>query len=171
MRVRAVKSQRNPKLSIRVVACHGQLLAPDRLKLRTPTGPADINQEQPGPADAPRRELKLVVVLRHVDAGYRAHLAVGSDGCDPELRVTDVPDLATALLALTEVAAAAQARWRVEQRYPAAPQPVSPPYRSPAPPSARQSRPVDPAPDATGGGRRVHAGSTAVAPDQLSLFS
>lgn len=76
----------------------------------TPTGPADTSQEPPGQADTPRREVKLVVLLHHLDTGYRAHVAVGSDGCDPELRVTDVPDLATALLALSEVAAAAQAR-------------------------------------------------------------
>src|SRR5207237_372365 len=71
-------------------------------------------------AGPPTRDLKLVVLLQSVDGVYRAKLAVGSDGCDPELCAMDVPDLPTALERLAEVASAAETRWETHQRYPAA---------------------------------------------------
>jgi hypothetical protein len=84
--------------------------------------PTGQDEASPTPTDAgPRRELKLVVLLRPSGAGFQARLAAGAAGCDPELRVVDVPDLPTALRALIELATAAEARWRVRRRYPSAP--------------------------------------------------
>jgi hypothetical protein len=62
--------------------------------------PEDTNAgPSTGPDTLTRRELKLVVLVRACDSGYRAHLFAGSEGCDLELRVTDTPDLSAALLA------------------------------------------------------------------------
>lgn len=116
------------------------------------------------------RALKLVVLLRPDGTGYRAHLAVGSDGCDPELRVIDVPDLPTALLALTDVTAAAETRWHAQQRYPPASRQVSAPrHRAVAsnpPPPARTDR------TSTSAGDRSSTQTPPIDPaqDHLSLF-
>ncbi len=114
--------------------------------------PSDAQAEATDTSEVPsngaetvtHRALKLVVLLRPDGTSFRAHLAVGSDGCDPELRVIDVPDLPTALQALTDLTAAAETRWHAQQRYPPAPRQVSaPPHRAVAsnpPPPARTDR-------------------------------
>jgi hypothetical protein len=124
------------------------------------------------------RAVKLVALVRSTDTGYQAQLAAGAEGCDPELRVVDVPDLPSALAVLPEVLAAAEARWQQRPRYPAvtgapasphAPRPAGAPASSPA--RARTDRahepaaahavpavPAPPAPPAQPGG------------EQLSLF-
>lgn len=82
----------------------------------------------PPPADASgpeRRGLKLVVKLEPVgDAGYRAQLGVGRDGCDPLLRTLEVRDMVEVLEAAPELIAEAQARWHEQPRYPKAPPPA-----------------------------------------------
>ena len=72
----------------------------------------EAHHERAAGVQTPPRELKLVVLLRPTGAGFQACMAAGSEGCDPELRVADMPDLPTALAALFELAAAAEARWR-----------------------------------------------------------
>ena len=133
----------------------------------------------------PRRALKLVVSLRPGNAmGCRALIAVGSDGCDPLLRATDVADLAGALEEVPGLLAEAEGRWELQPRYPAAapakPRPTggsrapSPPQRPPrreppaTPAEPRQAPAVSP--------HRAPASSQSPAPpssptDQLTLFS
>ena len=68
----------------------------------------------------PRCVLKLVVSLRPGNAmGYRALIALGSDGCDPLLRAADVADLVGALEAVPGLLAEAEGRWELQPRYPA----------------------------------------------------
>lgn len=73
-----------------------------------------------------RTGVKLVIRL-HPDAsaGYRALLALGADGCDPELRAVAVPDLLAALDEVPALLANAEARWHTRPRYPPLPRPVT----------------------------------------------
>jgi hypothetical protein len=109
--------------------------------------------------------------LQPAGAGYRAQLAAGADGCDPELRVLDVPDVPSALGALPEVLAAAEARWQAAPRYqlapraPAAARPRSE-TRAAAAAAHRTERTTTPPPP-----RQVAAATPAAPlPGQLPLF-
>ena len=75
---------------------------------------------------AARTGVKLVIRL-HPDAsaGYRALLALGADGCDPELRAAAVPDLLAALDEVPALLADAEARWHARPRYPPLPRPTT----------------------------------------------
>jgi hypothetical protein len=75
---------------------------------------------------AARTGVKLVIRL-HPDAsaGYRALLALGADGCDPELRAAAVPDLLAALDEVPSLLADAEARWHTRPRYPTLPRPTT----------------------------------------------
>lgn len=69
-----------------------------------------------------RRGLKLVVTLEPTgDAGYRAVLALGADGCDPSFRTAAVDGLPAALDEVPALLADAEARWQEQPRYPTLP--------------------------------------------------
>jgi len=124
----------------------------------------------------PRRALKLVVSLRPGNArGYRALIALGSDGCDPLLHAADVADLAGALEEVPGLLAQAERRWQLQPRYPAAApaksrtaggsraptRPQGPPRReAPATPAEPQPAPASPPPPAPASPQA----------DQLALF-
>jgi hypothetical protein len=70
-----------------------------------------------GPTESPLRTLKLVLTLTPVQtAGYRALLALGTDGCDPVMRSVEVADLSAAFQEMAALIAAAEARWRMQPR-------------------------------------------------------
>lgn len=134
--------------------------------------------EQPEVAEAtapvetpPRRTLKLVVTLQPSDAhGYHAMLAVGADGCDPLLRCVEGESLEAILNAAPDLVAEAEARWRVQPRYP----PIKPPAPSTAAtPSEMQTEEraltADEMPTAPPKGEAAPGPSAAPA-GQLSLF-
>jgi hypothetical protein len=127
----------------------------------------------------------LVVNLRPGNAmGYRALLALGSDGCDPLLRAANVDDLAGALEEVPGLLAEAEARWQLQPRYPA----VAPAKSRPAGGSRAPTRPEGPprreAPATPAEPHRAPAASALRTPtspqspapassptDQLTLFS
>ncbi len=141
-----------------------------------PPSVVSVTDGEEAPSEAPEppeRTIKLVVPLRPTDTGFRAQLAAGSDNCDPELRVVDVPDVASALATLPDVLTAAQARWQRQPRFASAPRapatpPTQPPVRAPrgsSAPNRTDTTTVTPA----------AAPATPAAPhqpptDQLSLF-
>lgn len=86
----------------------------------TSAGPAVATAiDLPSTADMPRRPLKLVVTVQPVaDGGYHAVLALGSEGCDPLIRVLDATDLPTVLNAVPTLVAEAHARWQTQPRHP-----------------------------------------------------
>jgi hypothetical protein len=49
----------------------------------------------------------------------RAQLAIGADGCDPRLRVLQVPDVEAEVVALLSLLGESIATWRVQPRFPA----------------------------------------------------
>ena len=108
---------------------------PTEAPAAAPSAPAAEPEPAATTEPEPRRPLKLVLTLQPVDAGYRALVAVGTDGCDPLLRSVAVPDLAAALGQAAAIAAEAADLWRAQPRYPAA---------APAKP-ARSTTPVQPA--------------------------
>ena len=138
-----------------------------------PAAPAAEAEPAATTAPEPRRTLKLVLTLQPVDAGYRALVAVGTDGCDPLLRSLAVPDLAAALGQAAAIAAEAVDLWRAQPRYPAAAS--AKPARSTAPaqpaapaPAGPMSAPVD---DPAGPPQPRAAAPQPAAPrSQLSLF-
>ena len=130
----------------------------------------DDHNEPAARVQTPARELKLVVLLRPTGSGFQARIAAGSEGCDPELRVVEVPDLPAALAAVAELAAAAEARWRVQRRYPPAPRPVPPAHQRPAPMTPPRSDPRERPADPTGASSTGPAAPTAAGAGQLSLF-
>lgn len=156
----------------------------------SPTRPPDDllgSQPEPGeaavkaPADPqpptgdPRRPLKLVLHLQPIcAAGYRALLALGTDGCDPLLRAAEVADLAAALAEIPQLVAEAEARWQAQPRYPGA----SPKARTAATPSrARATRPARVASEACEAAMGASAAKVAGEPTskpapagQLTLF-
>src|SRR5216683_976034 len=95
----------------------------------TRVAPATPDANVPEPRD---RTVKLVALLRRTEGGYRAQLAAGADGCDPVLRLIEVPDVSDALAALGALVAEGEARWRADPRYPSATR-TSPPPRPRAP--------------------------------------
>ena len=99
-----------------------------------------------GPAEAPRRALKLVVTLSPAEHGhYRAVLALGSEGCDPFLRTATVTALPDALDQVPTLLEDAEAHWRLQPRNRA----VSPmPPRRP--PAERRPRTQAPPPRVDG---------------------
>jgi hypothetical protein len=124
----------------------------------------------------PRRALKLVVRLRPANAmGYRALIALGSDGCDPVLRAADVADLAGALEEVPGLLAEAAGRWQVQPRYPttavANARPAAP-SRAPASPGERPRREAPATPDEQRPApTSAHPPATTSAQaDQLALF-
>jgi hypothetical protein len=92
----------------------------------------------------PRRALKLVVSLRPGNArGYRALIALGTDGCDPLLHAADVADLVGALEEVPGLLAQAEGRWQLQPRYPAAAPTKTGPAggsRAPSPPQGPPRR-------------------------------
>ena len=116
------------------------------------------------------RELKVVAILRPDGAGYLARLAAGAEGCDPELRVAHVPDLAAALVTLNEVSAAAEARWRVQRRYPPAPRPQPAPRQRAGTSTASSLVGADRPTGSQVGAQSAQTIDNASASDQLSLF-
>ena len=101
------------------------------------------------------RGMKLVVTLQLDPSGsQRALVALGADGCDPEIRVAVVPDLLAALDEVPAVLAAAQARWQTQRRYAPPPRSASigrmaaRTHAAPVPPAAPPMPPSAPAPDA-----------------------
>lgn len=92
-----------------------------------PPAPADdapaftTTTEQAGPtaAEPPSRTLKLVLTLRPDEgAGYRALLALGTEGCDPLFRSCAVPDLPAAFDQAVALATEAEAHWQHQPRNP-----------------------------------------------------
>jgi hypothetical protein len=132
----------------------------------------------------PRHALKLVVSLRPGNSmGYRALIALGSDGCDPLLHAADVADLAGALEEVPGLLAEAEGRWQLQPRYPAAaPAKTRPPGGSRAPtprqgPSRREApaTPAEPRRTPAPSPLRTPASPQSPAPpssqaDQLTLF-
>jgi hypothetical protein len=119
---------------------------------------------QPSDQPPPRRALKLVITVSAGDAdGQRAVLAVGSEGCDPLVRVIELGGMEAALAGVPALLAEAEARWQVQPKYPEANRVAPSANRSPrtAPPRAPMSTTSSPssasAPDSTG-------------PGQLTLF-
>jgi len=109
------------------------------------------------------RTLKLVARLRPTSDGFQAQLSAGADDCDPELRVLDVADPVTAIMALVELLARAEGRWQTQPRYPAAPRPGPPRARA----APRPTTGTSPTPDVT---RGAVPATAQTATDQLSLF-
>ncbi len=146
--------------------------------------PVDATTEPPTGGAPPRRGLKLVVSLWPGNAmGYRALLALGSDGCDPLLRAADVADLAGALEEVPGLLAEAEGRWQLQPRYPATAPPKpraaggsrapSPPQGSPrrAPLAASIEPQRAPAPSAPRAPAPPIGATPASSPaDQLTLF-
>ena len=130
----------------------------------------DAHHEPAAGVQTPARELKLVVRLRPTGSSFQARMAAGSEGCDPELRVVEVPDLPAALAAVAELAAAAEARWRVQRRYPPAPRPVPPAHQRPAPMTPPRSDPRERSADPAGASSNGPAAPTSAGAGQLSLF-
>jgi hypothetical protein len=118
----------------------------------------------------PTRELKVVVLLRPTGAGFQARIAAGSEGCDPELRVAEVPDLPAALATVLEVAAAAETRWRVERRYPPAPRTASAARQRPVQVTPSRPEMSERSSDPTRESSTRVATSTSAGAGQLSLF-
>lgn len=131
---------------------------PDALAANNSADTACVASAPPG--ETPLRPLKLVATLHlSIDGGYHAILALGSDDCDPLIRVLDAPDLATALAAAPALLAEAHDRWQTQPRYPSV-RPVSrgnptkaeAPAVPPAPADGAQGSPTpssQPAPAAT----------------------
>ena len=136
----------------------------------TGADPYDAHREPAAGVETPTRELKLVVLLCPTGSGFQARIAAGSQGCDPELRVVEVPDLPAALAALAELAAAAEARWRVQRRYPPVPRPAPPAHQRPAPKTPPRSDPRERPADPTGASSTGPAAPTTAGAGQLSLF-
>ena len=126
---------------------------------------ADGSPAQPPVAEAAPRPLKLVVtVSRDGDGGHRAVLALGSDGCDPLLRVIEAGELEDALRLVPELLAEAEARWQLQPRYPAASPTTPVANRSARTPSPRGSTATDP--EQTGA-----PAPRSAEPDQMTLFA
>jgi hypothetical protein len=139
--------------------------------LNTTEAPSDDNTvAQPG-TGAPHRAVKLVVLLRPSGAGYLAQIAVGAEGCDPELRALSVPTLAAALDLLPDLHAQAEARWLRRPRYPSIASKSS--SRTTRATQVRQAAVSTPTP---GGANPIKPDSTGptqvdtTPTDQLSLF-
>jgi len=131
----------------------------------TQTDAADGSPAQPPVAEAGPRPLKLVVtVSRDGDGGHRAVLALGSDGCDPLLRVIEAGELEDALQVVPELLAEAEARWQLQPRYPAATPTPSVANRSARMPSPRASAATDS--EQTGA-----PAPRSAEPDQMTLFA
>ena len=154
-------------------------------QVATPAAPADVVDPEQGDSSETRvalatpdsnvpepgaRTVKLVALLRHTDAGYRAQLAAGADGCDPVLRLIEVPDVSAALAALGALVAEGEVRWRGEPRYPSATR-TAPPPRPRAPMRHATGIPAS-APPSSASGETLAATAAFVqsAGDQLSLF-
>ena len=126
---------------------------------------ADGPPEQPPVAEAAPRPLKLVVTIsRDGDGGHRAVLALGSDGCDPLLRVIEASELEDALQVVPELLAEAEARWQVQPRYPTAAPTTLVANRSARTPSPRASTATDPE-------RAGAKAPTSAEPGQMTLFA
>ena len=142
----------------------------------------DVVAEQPDAAEPttasietqpPHRALKLVVTLQPSDGDdYHAVLAVGADGCDPLLRCVEGESLASILAAVPTLVGEAEARWRVQPRYPSIKPTAAPTTTTPA---RVQTEEVAITPDETPAA--ATSGEVAVAPrpasapaGQLSLF-
>jgi len=137
--------------------------------------PADhATLEQQPRAAASRRALKLVLHLQPIGAaGYRALLALGTDGCDPLLRFTEVADLAAALDEVPGLVAEAEARWQAQPRYPASTKagPATAPSRAKvAPPAPVASEANEPAGDASRPKPTAEPSPESAPAGQLSLF-
>ena len=116
--------------------------------------------------------------------GYRALIALGSDGCDPLLRAADVPDVAGALQEVPGLLAEAEGRWQLQPRYPAAAPaktrlaggsrapspPQGPPRREPPATPAEPRRAPTPSPSRAPASPQSPAPASSPA-DQLTLFS
>jgi hypothetical protein len=136
---------------------------------------ADAQTDHPEPTPGGEgceaaRDLKLVAILHPDGSGYRAQLAAGADGCDPELGMAQVPDLASALAALNELSAAAEARWRLQRRYPPAPRPAPTPRQRSSTPAASSRVDVGEPSSSPTGARSEQTMTNATESDQLSLF-
>ena len=85
------------------------------------TAPAAATEPPTGaPAEPRRRAVKLVITLEPTgDAGYRALLALGADGCDPSFRTAPVDGIPAALDEVPALLVDAEARWQDQPRYPA----------------------------------------------------
>ncbi len=133
----------------------------------TRVAPATPDSNVPEPRD---RTVKLVALLRRTEDGYRAQLAAGADGCDPVLRLIDVPDVSDALAALGALVAEGEVRWRAEPRYPSATR-TAPPPRPRAPMRQATGIPASAPPSsASGVTPSATAASVQSSGDQLSLF-
>jgi len=125
----------------------------------------DAADDSAAPSPNAQRPLKLVVtVSRDGDSGHRAVLALGSDGCDPLLRVIEAGELEDALQVVPELLAEAEARWQLQPRYPAATPTPSVANRSARMPSPRASTATDP--EQTGA-----PAPRSAEPDQMTLFA
>lgn len=131
----------------------------------TQTDSADDSPAPSPVAHAGPRPLKLVVtVSRDGDGGRRAVLALGSDGCDPLLRVIEAGELEDALQVVPELLAEAEARWELQPRYPTAAPTTAVANRSARTPSPRASTATDPEQTGT-------PAPGPAEPDQMTLFA
>jgi hypothetical protein len=80
--------------------------------------PASVDPAPPRPVATAGRALRLVVTLHPGEAGQRALLALGADGCDPVFRSCAADGLLGALEAVSALLAEAEARWREQPRNP-----------------------------------------------------
>jgi hypothetical protein len=141
---------------------------------QSPPAGASPDAIQTGPPRAaPVPPLKLVVTLSpNAEGATRAVLGVGREGCDPVFRTIDGADLRSALDAVPDLVASAEARWRAQPRFPAAraaaparPTPPPRPASSAAPPARGDPVPTDAAQ------RSATVPATPTAPaGQLGLF-
>jgi hypothetical protein len=130
----------------------------------------ETHEEGTAGVQMPTRELKLVVVLRPTGAGFEARIAAGAEGCDPQLRVANVPDLPSALAAVADLAAAAEARWRVQRRYPPVPRPASAARQRPSLVTPPRPDTSERSSDPTRESSTSAATPTSAGAGQLSLF-
>jgi hypothetical protein len=154
-------------------------------QVSTPATPANVVDAEQGNSSEPRvapatpdsnvpeprdHTVKLVALLRRTEDGYRVQLAAGADGCDPVLRLIDVPDVSSALAALGALVAEGEVRWRAEPRYPSAAR-TAPPPRPRAPMRQATGIPASAPPSSTSGVTpSATAASVQSSGDQLSLF-
>jgi hypothetical protein len=134
---------------------------------------ADSEDNIAAPGDGqvgPHRAVKLVVLLRPSGAGYLAQIAVGAEGCDPELRAVSVPTLTAALDLLPELHAQAEARWLRRPRYPSIAKASSRTARGTPVHQAAVSTPTPAAASRTAPHSTGPTHGATMPTDQLSLF-
>jgi hypothetical protein len=129
----------------------------DPTHTQTPDCAADARGCAPvRPAQSLARKVKIVLRLEPVETQLRALVAIGSDDCDPELRMLDAGDLVSVLELIPALLSAAETRWASQARYPMAARPRSQriqpsvaPQTAPTPSAPTPTAPTPTVPSAT----------------------